>query len=72
MPVQPGNSGEALVDEDGNILGVIVAMLNAKTTFKISGTLPQNVNYAVKSIYAQAMLDSLPEIGKKLRTKVFS
>lgn len=66
VPVQPGNSGGALVDENGNILGIIVAMLSAKTTFKISGTLPQNVNYAVKSIYAQAMLDSLPGIAKKL------
>ena len=66
VPVQPGNSGGALVDENGNILGVIVAMLSAKTTFKISGSLPQNVNYAVKSIYAQAMLDSLPEISDKL------
>ncbi|GAI87145.1 unnamed protein product, partial [marine sediment metagenome] len=42
------------------------AMLDAKTTFKISGSLPQNVNYAVKSTYAQAMLDTLPEIYDKL------
>ena len=54
------------MDENGNILGIIVAMLDAKTTFKISGSLPQNVNYAVKSIYAQAMLDTLPEIYNKL------
>ena len=66
VPVQPGNSGGALVDENGNVLGVIVAMLDAKTTFKISGSLPQNVNYAVKSIYARAMLDTLPEISDKL------
>ncbi|MDA3788903.1 MAG: tetratricopeptide repeat-containing serine protease family protein [Desulfobacula sp.] len=66
VPVQPGNSGGALLDENGNILGVIMAMLDAKTTFKISGSLPQNVNYAVKSTYAQAMLDTLPEIFDKL------
>jgi len=66
VPVQPGNSGGALVDENGNILGVIVAMLSAKATFNISGSLPQNVNYAVKSTYAQAMLDTMPEIGDKL------
>ena len=66
VPVQPGNSGGALVDENGNVLGVIVAMLDAKTTFKISGSLPQNVNYAVKSTYAQAMLDTLPEVYDKL------
>lgn len=66
VPVQPGNSGGALVDENGNILGIIVAALNAKATFKISGSLPQNVNYAIKSLYAQAMLDTLPEISDKL------
>jgi len=61
IPVQPGNSGGALLDENGNVLGVVVAMLNAKTTFQMSGALPQNVNYAVKSLYAQAMIDTLPE-----------
>jgi len=66
IPVQPGNSGGALLDENGNILGVIVAMLDAKTTFKITGSLPQNVNYAVKSLYAQAMIDTLPEVSGKL------
>ncbi len=66
VPVQPGNSGGALADEDGNILGIIVAMLSTKATFNISGSLPQNVNYAVKIIHAQSMLDTLPEIAKKL------
>ena len=62
LAVQEG----ALLDENGDILGVIVAMLDAKTTFRISGSLPQNVNYAIKGIYAQAMLDTLPEIADKL------
>jgi uncharacterized protein len=66
IPVQPGNSGGPLLDESGNICGVIVAMLDAETTFKISGSLPQNVNYAVKSTYAQALLDTLPEVAEKL------
>ena len=66
VSVQPGNSGGALLDDKGNVLGVIVAMLDAKTTFKISGSLPQNVNYAIKSIYAQAMLDTIPGISGKL------
>jgi hypothetical protein len=66
IPVQPGNSGGALLDENGNILGIVVAMLSAKTTFQITGTLPQNVNYAVKSLYAQAMIDTMPEVAGML------
>ena len=66
IPVQPGNSGGPLLDMNGNVIGIIVAMLDAKTTFKISGSLPQNVNYAVKGTYAQALLDTLPEVSGNL------
>ena len=66
VPVQPGNSGGPLLDLSGNILGVIVAILDAKTAFDISGSLPQNVNYAVKGAYAQALLGTLPEVSEKL------
>jgi len=66
VPVQPGNSGGPLLDMDGNITGIIVAVLNAKEAFKITGSLPQNVNYAIKSTYANALLDALPKISEKL------
>jgi serine protease Do len=39
VPIQPGNSGGALLDDYGNILGVVIAMLNAKTAFQVSGCL---------------------------------
>ena len=51
---------------DGNVIGIVVAMLDASTTYKISGSLPQNVNYAVKITYAQAMLDTLSEVSGRL------
>ena len=66
VPVQPGNSGGPLLDDRGNIIGVIVAMIDAKTAFNITGSLPQNVNYAVKSTYAQAIIDTMPEVAAKL------
>ena len=66
IPVQPGNSGGPLLDMNGNVIGIIVAMLDAETVFEMSGSLPQNVNYAVKSNYAQALLDTLPEVSGNL------
>lgn len=66
VPLQPGNSGGALLDSNGNIVGIVVAMLDAKTIFRISGSIPQNVNYAIKSIYALAMLDTLSGISDQL------
>jgi S1-C subfamily serine protease len=49
VPVQPGNSGGALVDERGNVIGIVSAKLDAAVALAASGALPENVNYAVKS-----------------------
>ena len=59
-PVQPGNSGGPLLDQSGNLIGVIEAKLGLKAA-KATGDLPQNVSYAVKSSYALALLD--PYLG---------
>jgi len=66
VAVQPGNSGGPLLDMDGNVVGVIVSVLDEKTTYNLSGSLPQNVNYAVKSTYAHAFLSSIPGVSAKL------
>ena len=56
VPVQPGNSGGPLLDEYGNIVGIVVSKLGLKAT-RITGDIPQNVNYAVKSSYALPLLE---------------
>lgn len=56
-PIQPGNSGGALVDENGRVVGLTSAMLNAIKTAQATGTIPQNVNYAIKARYLMAILD---------------
>jgi TPR repeat protein len=66
-PVQPGNSGGALVDEHGNVIGVVAAKLSAKATLLASGALPENVNYAVKSSFLLGFLESVPEVAAKLK-----
>jgi S1-C subfamily serine protease len=67
VPVQPGNSGGALVDEHGNVVGIISAKLNAAAALQSSGALPENVNYAVKSSYLLSFLESVPDVSAKLK-----
>jgi S1-C subfamily serine protease len=57
VPVQPGNSGGPLFDTSGNVVGIVVAKLNAALMVEHTGDLPQNVNYAVKSAYLLPLLE---------------
>ncbi len=70
VPVQPGNSGGALVDEHGNVVGVVSAKLNASAALAASGALPENVNYAVKSSFLLSFLESVPAVADKLKAPV--
>jgi S1-C subfamily serine protease len=64
VPVQPGNSGGALVDEHGNVVGIVSAQLSQKAALESSGTLAQSVNYAVKSSYLLGFLEAVPEASE--------
>lgn len=69
-PVQPGNSGGPLFDNNGNIIGIINAKL----------TIAENASYAIKTSYLMNLidlLDSPPKLttantltGKSLATQV--
>lgn len=67
-PVQPGNSGGALLDSKGSVVGIVSAKLNAAKTMAQTGDIPQNVNYAVKIKYLLAMIDSIPNVRDELIT----
>lgn len=57
-PIQPGNSGGPLVDQYARVVGVIVAKLDALEVAKVTGDIPQNVNFAIKDNLVTAFLDS--------------
>lgn len=59
IPVQTGNSGGPLLDEGGNVVGVIVSKLSFGKDGNGNPVPIQNVNYAVKSAYLLPMLAEL-------------
>ncbi len=67
VPIQPGNSGGPLVDEAGNVTGIVVSSLKVNEVYKKTGAVPQLVNYAVKSAYILAFLEALQGVDGKLQ-----
>jgi len=57
-PVQPGNSGGPVLDQSGNVIGVVDSKLNAIKTAKITGDIPQNVNFAIKAGVVTGFLEA--------------
>jgi S1-C subfamily serine protease len=56
--VQPGNSGGPVLDEAGRLIGVVVAKLNALVVARLTGDIPQNVNFALKVATLASFLDA--------------
>ena len=57
-PVQPGNSGGPLLDGSGHLVGIVTAKLNTAFAIRITGDIPQNVNFALKAEVVRTFLDS--------------
>jgi S1-C subfamily serine protease len=61
VQIQPGNSGGPLFNQSGEVIGITQSALDPKVAIGTFGTLPQNVNYAIKSSYLTSLLPMLPE-----------
>ena len=67
--IQPGNSGGPVANANGEVVGVAVSSVDAVKVAISGGYVPQNVNYAVKSAYAIAFLNSTDCAGKFLQAR---
>ena len=55
-PVQPGNSGGPLLDDRGNVVGVVAGKLNTLAAARLTNDIPQNVNFAIKTDVVRTFL----------------
>jgi serine protease Do len=57
-PVQPGNSGGPVLDKSGNVVGMVVSKLNVLRIARMTGDIPQNVNFAIPASIIASVLDA--------------
>ena len=55
--IQPGNSGGPVINKNGELIGVTVATADYEVMFDMFKSLPQNMNFAIKSQMLTNILD---------------
>lgn len=56
--IQPGNSGGPVFDNSGRVVGVVVSTATVLGQLANTGTVPQNINFAIRGSIAQSLLDT--------------
>jgi serine protease Do len=57
-PVQPGNSGGPVLDQSGNVVGIVVSKLDAIKVAAAINDVAQNVNFAIETTVLTNFLDA--------------
>jgi S1-C subfamily serine protease len=57
--IQPGNSGGPILNNKGNVIGVVVAKLNRKYIQNKFGVIPENTNFGIKTKIVKKLLKDL-------------
>jgi uncharacterized protein len=57
-PVQSGNSGGPVLDQRGQVVGMVVSKLNALRIAAATGDVPQNINFAINGGVVRSFLEA--------------
>lgn len=66
--IQPGNSGGPIINENFQVIGIASEKLSDLYSLKMTGTIPQNVNFGIKIDYAK-ILFSNHQIDQSVKAK---
>jgi S1-C subfamily serine protease len=72
VPIQSGNSGGPLVNEAGEVVGIVVATAAALPFLKGTGNLPQNIGWAIKSSLAAPLFKQPARVASDRRETAIS
>lgn len=56
-PIHKGNSGGPILDQGGQLIGIVTSKLDAFAVQQRTGDLPQNISFGVRSEVAQAFVE---------------
>lgn len=64
--VPPGEAGAPLLDESGNVIGMMESQVQDNASLQITPVPRESVSYAMKSAVMRPLLESMPEVTPKL------